>query len=83
MFDKDILSGSFSHRDPMMVFMRRIDRENASKLTALRSKVSLELQRIILDTNSNAPSDSLAFSRKCIGRENLLRKKQRERRDRS
>ena len=36
MFDKDIFHGSFSHRDPMMIFMRKIGRANASKLTSVK-----------------------------------------------
>ncbi|KAN0102283.1 hypothetical protein V8E51_012793 [Hyaloscypha variabilis] len=36
MFNKGIFHGSFSYRDPMMVFMRKIGRENASKLTSVK-----------------------------------------------
>jgi hypothetical protein len=36
MFDKDIFHGSFSHRDPMMVSMRKILPENASKLASIK-----------------------------------------------
>lgn len=32
-FNRDIFHGPFAHRDPMMVFMRKIGRENASQLT--------------------------------------------------
>jgi hypothetical protein len=62
MFDKDIFHGLFSHRDPMMVFMRKIGRENASNLISIKMEgFFLEIQKIIPDINSNAPSDSLVI----------------------